>query len=137
MAEPHALQDQERGAEAAELHHARLARKVASLLQDASGLGACLAHAAPDEDQANCLENIDIGLSSYFAHSYELGQRLKRQKFSVAVLALAKSGDKTVHERSIDIAIDTCICLPACPPCTSLACRPCTCMIAKNYNWKH
>lgn len=100
MAESHGLHDQERSAEAAELQHARLARKVASLLQDASGLGARLAHAAP-EDQAACLENIDVGLSSYFAHSYELGQRLKRQRFSVAVLALAKFGNRTVHERWI------------------------------------
>jgi ribosomal protein L30E len=114
MAESHTLQDQESSAEAAKVQHARLARKVASLLQDASGLGARLAHAAP-EDQANCLEHIDVGLSSYFAHSYELGQRLKRQKFSVAVLALAKSGNKTVRERWLLRSIHAYAYLNACP----------------------
>lgn len=91
MTDSHPLQDEIPSADSAKLQHAQLARKVASLLADTSGLGARLAHAAP-ANGTNGLEHIDLELSSYFAHSYELGRRLQRETFSVAVLALAKSG---------------------------------------------
>ena len=91
MTDSHPLQDETPSTDSAKLQHAQLARKVASLLADTSGLGARLAHAAP-ANGTNGLEHIDLELSSYFAHSYELGRRLQRETFSVAVLALAKSG---------------------------------------------
>jgi hypothetical protein len=91
MTDSHPLQDETPSTDSAKLQHAQLARKVASLLADTSGLGARLAHAAP-ANGTNGLEHIDLELTSYFAHSYELGRRLQRQTFSVAVLALAKSG---------------------------------------------
>lgn len=91
MTDSHPLQDETPSTDSAKLQHAQLARKVASLLADTSGLGARLAHAAP-ANGTNGLEHIDLELSSYFSHSYELGRRLQRETFSVAVLALAKSG---------------------------------------------
>lgn len=95
--ESHPLQDGARDTDTAELQHAKLSRSVACLLAETATLGSNLAHAAPTDGTVSGLEQIDSDLGTYFSHTYELGQRLKRQTFTVAVLALAKSGER--HHR--------------------------------------
>lgn len=132
--ESHPLQGSE-STETAKVQHAQLARNVATLLANTSVLGANLAHAAPSDGSTSGLEQIDLELSSYFAHSYELGQRLKKETFTVAVLALAKSGD---HVSGYMFAQHCACCLVPC--CVMCACgilhnstaRLCPCSAGKS-----
>lgn len=70
---------------------------VQQLLTDIADFGTALAHKNPAElgEDAGTFEGlgeIDQALGAYFHSSYELKQRFRTQRFSVALLALAKSG---------------------------------------------
>jgi tRNA U34 5-carboxymethylaminomethyl modifying GTPase MnmE/TrmE len=78
--------------------HFELQGNVQRLLDDTAEFGTTVAHATPGEPHAfegESLGDIDRALSSFFAHNFELKQRLRAESFSVAVLALAKSGKST------------------------------------------
>jgi hypothetical protein len=114
MTESHTLQDQETSAEAAKLQHARLARKVASLLQDASGLGARL--------KVSSLRMQPLKIKQHASKISMWG--CPRTSLTATSWASASNGRDSRWPclpwpnlvirlfKEVDVAIDTCTCLP-------------------------